>query len=367
MTRKAGNELALVHDYLLVMRGAERTFAAIAECWPKAPIYTSVYSQTGTDAAFAEREVRASALQRLRPTQHGFRRLLPLYPWAMAALPVSGHRTVVSSSSAFAHRVRPGRGAVHVCYCHTPFRYAWHEYGTALSEAPRLARPALGAMLRSTRRGDLRAAARVTRYVANSQLVQQRIADAYDRAATVVYPPVEVERFSPGTPEDFFLTVGELTRHKRVEVALEAASRAGRPIKVVGTGPELPRLRARYASVAEFLGRVDDTELARLYASALALVVPGVEEFGIAAVEAQAAGRPVLAVGAGGAAETVRPGVSGVLVETGAVDELAEAMREVDFSSFAPESVRAGVERFGRARFMAEIRAEVARAVASGA
>jgi glycosyltransferase involved in cell wall biosynthesis len=358
--------LALVHDYLLVMRGAERTFAAMADCWPEAPIYTSLYAAEGTSGAFDGRAVYTSRLQALRPSQRNFRRLLPLYPGAIESLPVDEHRVVVSSSSAFAHGVLPGEGSVHVCFCHSPFRYVWHERETALREVPRALRPLMERILQRIQRWDVAASRRVTRYVAGSELVRERIGDFYGREATVIHPPVDVDRFSPdGVAEDFFLVVCELVRHKRVDVALTAARRAGMPIKVVGTGPDLERLRTLFGSSAEFLGRVPDAELDLLYGKALALVVPNVEEFGIAAVEAQAAGRPVIAPKAGGTKETVVDGETGVLVENPSVEELASAMRYVDYCSFSRTAIRKNAERFSRARFAQRFTAEVTAAVCS--
>jgi glycosyltransferase involved in cell wall biosynthesis len=357
----APDPVALVHDYLLVMRGAERTFAEIATCWPEAPIYTLLYDPEGTDGRFEHRTVRTSYLQRLRIRQSGFRRLLPLLPRAAESLPVQAHELVISSSSAFAHGVRCGEGAVHICYCLSPFRYAWHEQGRALQEAPRALRPLLRGTLRRIRRWDVRAARRVSAYVAISALTRERIRECYGRDAAVVHPPVDVDRFHPGTPEDFFLVVTELVPHKRTELALEAARRAGVPLKVVGDGPDRRRLARICGSGVEFLGRLGDAELAAMYARARAVVVPNVEEFGIVAVEAQAAGRPVIAADAGGARETVVDGETGVLLEPGDVDSLAEAMRHTDFDRFRPERMRKHAARFSPAAFKERFMAEVSR------
>jgi glycosyltransferase involved in cell wall biosynthesis len=350
--------VGLVHDYLLVMRGAERTFAAIADCWPEAPIYTTLYSPRATEDRFGARSVRTSYLQRLGVRQRGFRLLLPLFPGAVERLPVGGHRLIVSSSSAFAHGIRPAPDAVHVCYCHTPFRYIWHEHEAALAEAPRPIRPLLARSLERIRRWDLEAATRVTRYIANSRQVQERIERLYGRDSTVIHPPVDVDRFAPTAALDYFLVVGELVPHKRVDVALKAARLAKRPVKVVGTGPDLGRLRAEFEEV-DFLGRVSDAELVQLYAQARALLVPNVEEFGIAAVEAQASGRPVVAVGEGGVLETVIEGETGILLPLGDVDEFAEALHEVDFDRFDAKAISEHAAKFSTARFKERLTAEV--------
>jgi glycosyltransferase involved in cell wall biosynthesis len=357
--------LALVHDYLLVLRGAERTFAAMADAWPEAPIVTLLYDEAGTEERFAGRAVTTSPLQRLGLSQGNFRALLGAFPTATRRLDLSGFDCVVSSSSAFAHGVRTPAAARHVCYCHSPFRYAWHEQARALSEVPGPLRPALALLLRRHRAFDRRAARAVDRYVANGEITRERIRRFWGRDADVVHPPVEVERFRIGEPGDHVLFVGELVRHKRPELAIEAAAAAGRPIKVVGAGPELERLRARYRTGAEFLGRVGDSRLADLYAEAAALVVPNVEEFGIASVEAQAAGRPVVAVDAGGARETVVPGRTGLLVPEGDVSALARALRE-DLTRFDPQDIRAHALRFAPAVFRARL-AEIVAATCEGA
>lgn len=345
----------LVHDYLLVLRGAERTFAAMADIWPDAPVATLLYDETGTRHRFAGRTITTSSLQRLRLGQQTFRAALPLFPTAVRRLDVRGFGCIVSSSSAFAHGVRKPQGSRHVCYCHSPFRYAWHERATALSEVPAPLRPVLDFALRRHRAFDRRAARDVDQFVVNGQITRERIRRYWGRDSVVVHPPVDVDRFSPREAADHVLFVGELVRHKRPEVAIEAAVAAGRRIKVVGTGPELGRLKARYPDQADFLGRVDDDELGRLYAEAAALVVPGVEEFGLAAVEAQAAGRPVIGIDAGGLRETVIPGRTGWLVAGDGADALAGALRG-DLTRFDPHDIRAHARQFTREVFQSRLR-----------
>jgi glycosyltransferase involved in cell wall biosynthesis len=340
----------LVHDYLLVLRGAERTFAAMTDVWPRAPIATLLYDEAGTAGRFAGRSVRTSRLQVLGAEQRNFRALLPLLPFAAAALPVDDHDVIVSSSSAFAHGVRKRPGALHLCYCHSPFRYAWHERDRALAEVSPPLRPALAALLRRHRAFDRRAAGRVDRFLANSQLTRERIRRFWGRDSVVVHPPVDVERFGLAEPGEHLLFVGELVAHKRADVAIEAAVAAGRPIRVVGEGPERERLEARFGGRAQFLGRLPDDELEHVYATAAALVVPNVEEFGIAAVEAQAAGRPVVAVDAGGVRETVVDGRTGVLVPPGDRDALVRALRG-DFGRFDGAEIRRHAQRFSREAF----------------
>jgi glycosyltransferase involved in cell wall biosynthesis len=350
----AMSPLALVHDYLLVLRGAERTFATMTDLWPEAPIITLLYDDEGTEGRFTGRTIITSPLQRLGLGQENFRAGLPLFPTAVRRLRVDDFECILSSSSAFAHGVRKPAGARHVCYCHAPFRYAGHEQDVALAEVRRPLRPPLRLLQRRQRAFDLSAARAVDRYVANSEFTRERIRRYWGRDAIVVHPPVEVERFFPSEPDEYVLFVGELVRHKRPELAIEAAAAAGRPIKLVGSGPELSRLKARYAGRAEFLGRVDSAELTRLYAGAAALVVPNVEEFGIAAVEAQAAGRPVVAVDGGGARETVVSGRTGTLVPAGDLRALARALRN-DLHRLDPEYIRAHAQQFAPQAFHARI------------
>jgi glycosyltransferase involved in cell wall biosynthesis len=343
--------IGLVHDYLLVLRGAERSFAAMADRFPDAPVYTLLYDEEGTRGRFASHPITTSYLQRLPIRQDGFRKLLPLFPGAIERLPVEDCDVLLSSSSAFAHGVKARPDAVHVCYCYTPLRYAWFEQERALAEVRAPLRPLLRATLARARRWDRRVSKRVTRYVAISELSRERIGKYLERDADVVHPPVEIDRFTPGQPEDFFLIVCELLRHKQVDVALEAARRADVSVVVVGSGPDHERLAAQFGDVARFVGRLHDEEIAALYARALAVLIPNVEEFGMTAVEAQAAGRPVLAADAGGARETVISGVTGAFFTPGDIDAGAEAMREIDWTRFDPGRCRLQAERFSVSAF----------------
>jgi glycosyltransferase involved in cell wall biosynthesis len=356
--------VSLAHDYLLVMRGAERAFAAIADLYAHAPIFTLLYDEEGTSRRFADRSITTSPLQRLGFDQSKFRRLLPLYPHAASRLRPPASDVVLSSSSAFAHGLRIPDGAVHICYCYTPFRYAWYEQNCALDEVATPLRPLLRGQLRRIRRWDLSASRGVDAYVAISELGRERIGHCYGRDAAVIHPPVETHRFSMGEPGDSLLVVSELVRHKRVHIALEAARRARAPIRVVGSGPDHAALASSYPE-AEFLGRADDRQLVELYASARAVLVPSVEEFGITAVEAQAAGRPVIAAAAGGALETVLDGETGRLAIPDDVGSFARAIEEVDELDCDPARARESAERFSVAAFQRRLSAYVTQVVQS--
>ena len=357
----------LVHDYLLVLRGAERTFAVIADEWPTAPIATLLYDEGSTRKRFAGHRVSTSPLQRLGVDQRDFRKLLPAFPIAARHLPVGGHELILSSSSAFAHGVRADPGSVHVCYCHSPFRYIWHERERLRRETPRALQPAVPAAIRALRRWDRRSVDGVSAFIANSTVTQERIRAFWNRDASLVHPPVDVDRFRIGEPAGSALVVCELVAHKRVGLALESARLAGWKVRVVGTGPDDGRLRALFGDVATFLGRIDDAALEDEYAQASVMIVPNVEEFGIAAVEAQASGCPVLAVGAGGALETVLPERTGVLVPEDDPSAMAEALRHTAWERFDRIAIREHAARFGPERFRTRLRAEVATAIAAQA
>lgn len=353
MTTNAGG-VTLVHDYLLVMRGAERTFATIADLYPTAPIFTLLYDSKITHSRFAGHPITASMLQKLGASQSNFRRLLPLYPLAVERLTLPASDVVLSSSSAFAHGVHASPGAIHICYCHAPFRYLWTERERGLSEVRGALRLPLNMLLDRMRRWDLAASRRVDFYIANSRVTQERIERLYGRSATIIHPPVETDRFSIGVPGDSLLVVSELVSHKRVRVALEAARRAGAPIQVVGSGPDHAALSDAYPE-ASFLGRASDAELAELYAGARAVIVPGIEEFGITAVEAQAAGRPVIAAAAGGALETVLDGETGLLATPDDPDAFAVAIKAIDELDFVPGHAVEHAQGFSVASFQRQL------------
>jgi glycosyltransferase involved in cell wall biosynthesis len=364
--RPEAPRVALVHDFLLDLRGGERVFLALCDLFPDADLFTAVYDARGTDGRFEHRRVHSSFLQRLRPNASSFRRYLPLYPYAMEALDLSGYDLVLSSSSAWAHGVLPSEDAVHVCYCHNPFRYAWNAREATLRAHGPVVRAALGTVLQRWRQWDWIAAQRVDRYVANSETTRRRIARYFTREAEVVYPPVEIERFTPATPGDHYVVLSELMPHKRIELAVQAFNALRRPLVVVGDGPDARRLQRLAGPTVRFTGRVPDVEVARLLATSRALVVTATEEFGIAAVEAQAAGRPVVALDEGGVTESVVEGRTGVFYEEPTAAALADAIAAFDPLSVDPADCVANARRFSRAAFATEIRANVEQALAAG-
>jgi glycosyltransferase involved in cell wall biosynthesis len=354
-----GARIALVHDFLLDLRGAERVFLELCAMWPDAPIFTAVYDERGTEGRFAQRDLHTSFLQRLRPSARNFRALFPLYPAAIESLDLSDFDLVVSSSSAWAHGVLCREGSVHVSYCHNPFRYAWNDRDKVLA---RLRNPAARAVMRHAfgrwRQWDRRAAQRTTRYIANSRSTQTRIRQYFGRTANVVYPPVETHRFARGRVGDYYAIVSELMPHKQIDVAIAAFNQLRLPLTVVGDGPDARRLRKGAGPTIRFTGRLSDSAVAEVLGGARALIVTAVEEFGIAAVECQAAGRPVIARRAGGALETVIDGVTGRFW-SGGPKELAQAVLEFDDGAIDPGACTRNAERFAKKQFRAGVLAEI--------
>jgi glycosyltransferase involved in cell wall biosynthesis len=353
--------VALIHDFLLDLRGAERVFAAICDAYPEADVFTAVYDPVGTEGRFAARDPQASFLQRLRPTARTFRPLLPMYPHAIESLDLRGYDLVISSSSAWAHGVLVDPGATHVCYCHNPFRYAWSEREATLAARNFLTRPPLRALLSRWRQWDWIAAQRVDAYIANSAVTAARIRRYFGRESTILHPAVELSRFSPGPVGAHYLVLAELMAHKRIDVAIRAFNALGLPLVVVGDGPEWRSLRRLAGPTVRLTGRLSDSEVADLLRSARALVVTAEEEFGIAAVESLASGRPVIALHAGGVLETVTAGRTGWFYDD--ADDpasLAAAVRTFDVGAVDPLECVASARRFGVEPFQEQLRAIVA-------
>jgi len=322
--------VALVHDWLTGMRGGEKVLDALCEMFPSAPLYTLVRVPGSVSPRIEARPIHTSFVQRLPRPGRFYRHYLPLYPLAVELFDFSGYDLVISSSHCAVKSVKVPASSVHLCYCHSPMRYAWDQFdayfGPAqVGELPsRLMRP----VMRLMARWDRATAGRVDHFLANSRYVAARIARYYNRQASVLYPPVDTSFFTPGgaAPEPYYLVVSALVPYKRIDIAIQAASRLGVPLKIAGAGPDGARLRALGGSTVEFLGAVDDQSLRDLYRRAQALVLPAEEDFGIAPVESMACGRPVVAFARGGVTESVEAGVTGLLVEQQTPEAFAEAM-----------------------------------------
>jgi glycosyltransferase involved in cell wall biosynthesis len=357
---------ALVHDFLVSVRGADRVFLEICDLFPDADVFTPVYDEQGTEGRFAGRRIQTSFLQRIHPTARSFRALLPLYPAAIESFDLSGYDLVVSSSSAWAHAAICEDDAVHVCYCHNPFRYAWNERHRTLAErSDPFSRAALRALFRRWREWDWIAAQRVDRYVTNSRTTQGRIRNYFGRDSRIVYPPVATERFTPGPVGEHYLVLSELVSHKQIGTAVEAFNALRLPLVIAGDGPARRRLERLAGPTIRFVGRVSDREVAGLLSACRALVVTAREEFGIAAVEAQAAGRPVIARAAGGLLENVIAGETGCWWD-GGPRQLAEAVSSFDALAVDSDACVENAGRFDSAVFRDRFPDEVEEALRDG-
>lgn len=358
--------VALVHDWLTGLRGGERVLHELALEFPDADLYTLIHVPGSTTPEIEQLGPRASFLSRIPGSARHYPKLLPLFPRAIESFQLDGYDLVLSCSHAVAKGIRVSGKTPHLCYCLTPMRYVWDQADAYLGRGVR--RAAASPLLWWLRHWDRRTSSRerIERIVATSAAIADRVERCWGREATVIHPPVDVDRIRPsGEPrEDFFLLVGGFVPYKREALAIAAFAELGLPLVVVGDGPLRPRLQASAPSHIRFTGRLADRELASLYARCRALVYPQEEDFGIVAVEAQAAGRPVIAYGRGGARDTVVPlnGLSqvatGIFFDDPSSAGLAEAVREFekhegDFDSVA---IRRHAERFGRARFRSEIR-----------
>jgi len=355
--------VVLVHDWLTGMRGGEKVLESICRLFPAAELCTLVHQRGSVSPLIEARRIRTSPLQRLPGATRRYREMLPLFPAAIELFDLDDADLVISTSHCAAKSVvRTGR-ARHLCYCHSPMRYAWDQFDAYFGRERLgrvgnvLARVAIAPIAR----WDRSTAHRVDRYLANSHYVAARIARYYNREATVLHPPVDTEFFTPNGPSprssggntssSHFLVVSALVPYKRLDVAVDAATRLDVPLDVIGTGPDLARLRARAGSQINFLGAVADDALRMMYRGARALLMPAEEDFGIAPVEAMACGRPVIAFGRGGALETVVPGVTGVLTHAQSADAFAEAMASFDDGAWNPVLIRRHAEAFSKARF----------------
>lgn len=356
---------ALVHDWLNQVGGAEDVLAALLELWPDSPVYTSIHAPGSMPPALRAAEVRPLWLNRLPGIQRHHQAFLPLYPLAWSRLKLRGHEVILSNKSGFCTALRHDRRALHICYCLTPTRYLWQpeEYLAEERHGGAL-RHALRPLLALLRRQDFAAAQRIHHFIAISSVVRRRIRDCYRRDSTLIFPPVDTERFTPvAQHEDYLLVVARLVPYKRIDLAVRAASRLGLPLKVGGSGRDLPRLRAMAGPTVEFLGRVPDAQLPQLMARCRAFLFPGHEDFGITAVQAQAAGRPVIAYGAGGALDTVRPGRTGELFREQRVEALTTTLAQLDTRRYDSDAIRAHALRFDTRVFQQRMRAFVEQAL----
>ena len=351
---------AIVHHWLVTMRGGERVLEALMEIFPHADLFTLVCDRRGLSSAFARTRIHTSFLQRLPRPAQWYPYYLPLFAAATMRLDLSGYDLIISSDAATMKGVRPGPHATHICYCHTPMRYVWEGYESYRQFGGALAKLALPIFRAPLRLWDFRAAQQVTHFLANSRNVADRIHRCYLRESCVVYPPVDTEYFIPPPPtqrrQDFFLVVSQLVPYKRLDIAVQAFNRCDRPLIIIGDGPERRGLQRQANSNVRFLGFQPDEVVLQAMQNCHALVFPGEEDFGIVMAEAQACGTPVIAFARGGANEIVVDGATGVFFEEQTTVSLLEAVSRFEGLRLDGHCARTSALRFSRSRFQEQIR-----------
>ena len=352
----SGSRLALVHDFLIQMGGAERVVEVMAEAYPDALLYTSATFGANLFPAFRSNRVRNSWMQRLPGMEKLHKKLFFLYPFAFKSLRMAPVDLAWISSSSFSKWIPKPEGTKFVCYCHTPPRFFWNpdEYLQNEIRNPVLRR-LVRALMPLFRRSDLRQSRKIDLFLANSRNVQQRIRECYGRESVVVYPPVDVERFQVSERSgDFYLIVSRLVAYKHIDRAVRAFTESGKKLVIIGDGPDRARLESMAGPGVIFLGRAPDETVTEMMATCRAYVFPGSEDFGITPVEAQACGKPVIAFRDGGALETVIEGETGVFFDEPETASLNEAVERFEKGLWNPNRIRRHAERFSIERFLRE-------------
>ena len=358
--------VAIVHDWLNQVGGAESVLEVLKETYPEAPVYTSIYWPQAMPARYQEWDIRTSWLDSLPLIKKHHQPFLPLYPLAFEGFDLGGYDLVLSNKSAFCHGVITPPGTTHISYCLTPTRFLWgyHEYVKHEGLNP-LAGALLTPVLPLLRLWDRIAADRVEHFIAISDTVRQRIEKFYRREAVVIHPPVEIDCFQVSdSHDDYFLIVSRLIPYKRIDLAVKAFNVLGLPLKIIGDGRDRQRLEAMAKSNVEFLGRLADHEVGQYLSRCKAFIFPGEEDFGIAPLEAQAAGRPVIAYAGGGALETVVEGATGLFFREQTPESLAEAVSIFDAGDFESAAIRRHAQGFDKETFKSKLRAFVDDALA---
>ncbi len=361
-------KIALVHDYLVQYGGAERVLQAFTELFPYAPIYTLIHDERAMRGQFEGKRIYTSFLQDLPFSRKRHRFFPPLMPLAIEEFDFSQYDIVLSDSSSYAKGIITRPETLHICYMHTPMRYAWDDCQKYTQDFgfPNLIKKLVPFFMSPIRIWDKASADRVDRYLANSQFVKKRIAKYYRKDALVIHPPVNVNQFFIAKPEerqDYFLMVGRLIAYKRHDIAIEAFNRLKLPLKIIGRGPEMKRLKKLAGPTIEFLGRVPEEDLPRYYAECRGFVFPQEEDFGIVAIEAMASGRPLIAYRGGDIVEHMEEGKMGVYFDTQTAEAIVSAVTTFDEKRFDPEYIRSKALRFDKERFKATMKDYVTNAL----
>jgi glycosyltransferase involved in cell wall biosynthesis len=373
--------IAIVHHWFVTQGGGERVAEVIGSIYPEADLFTLVTDASQMPQGLAGRRTTASLLQRVPGAKSMHRHLLPLYPFAVEQLDLSAYDLVLTSDSGPMKGVITSPNAIHICYCHSPMRYLWDRYHAYAAQMSPLSRFFFSIAAHYVRNWDYQAAQRVTHFIANSEYVARRISHYYRRTSTVINPPIDTERaFIADDPEDYYLAVGRLVPYKRTEILIEACNRLGRPLRIVGDGPEMKRLRSVAGPTIQFVGKLSTSELWHTYAHCRALLFAADEDFGMVPLEAQACGRPVVAYGMGGSLETVRgypdrvgrrPGresdATGMFFYSQTADAVAAAILRLEAveSELSAQAIQEHARQFDTGIFIEKIRQFVSEVLAT--
>jgi glycosyltransferase involved in cell wall biosynthesis len=355
-------KVAIIHYWLVGMRGGEKVVEALCEMYPQADIFTHVYVPEMVSDRIRQHRIIPTFINALPRAARMYKIYLPLMPLALEQLDLRGYDLIISSESGPAKGIIAPSDAVHICYCHTPMRYVWNMYHDYRRSAGRVTRHMMPLMTHYLRMWDVTSAARVDSFVANSATVAGRIHRYYGATSVVIHPPVDTEAFSPAAPSelgDYFLMVGELVSYKRPDLAVRAFNDMKLNLVVIGGGEMLDEIRRLAGPTVKVLGSQPFDVLKRHYARCRALIFPGEEDFGMVPVEAMASGRPVVAYGRGGAIETVASGLSGVFFEEQTVEGISSAVRSLTDIEIDPERIAAHARQFGRDQFFRKMRAHI--------
>lgn len=352
------NKIAIIHDHLAQAGGAEEVVKVLKSIFIQAPIFTLIYNKKNTIDFFRDQNIQTSFLQKIPFGVSRYQWWIALMPLAVENYNVMDYDIILSSSSSFAKGVITRPDSLHICYCYTPTRFLWtdtYSYIQELRVNP-LVKKILPLSLRKLRQWDRLAADRVDYFVAVSETVKKRIKKYYNRDSVIVYPPVDVESFYiSDKPKNYYLAGGRLVPYKKIDLAVKAFSRLGIPLKIFGVGPEMAKLKKIAKSNIEFLGRVSESQKRELFANCVAYLNPQEEDFGITAVEAMAAGRPVIAFKRGGALETIKDGETGEFFDEQIWEELADKIIRFDHNRFEPQFIRQHAMNFNVDNFKIKI------------
>lgn len=351
-------KVALVHDYLYQMGGAERVVLALHEIFPEAPLFTSIYHQEGMPEEFRKIDIRTSFMQKLPIVFNKPRYYFRIYPKAFESFDFSSFDLIISSNSAFAKGIKKPPHAIHVCYCHTPMRFAWwYRNYIKYERINPILKMLLPYYMGKIKKWDWNTAQKVDYFIANSVNVQKRVMEIYGRESDIIYPPVDTDIYSvAGGKGDYFLIVSRLLPYKRLDIAVDAFTEIGLPLEIVGTGPDEKRLKAKAGKNIKFHGWIeDDTVVAALYKECRALIQTGEEDFGIVPIEAAACGRPTIAFAAGGALESVIDGQTGLLFDRQDAKSLIKALFKFEKMYFDTGQIRRHAESFSKENFKKKV------------